>query len=197
MDFAADVIAFPGGRVDEIDSSHLQFSTSLLEAHVDAWKRASIGENLSQARRDAGRLIAAAIREVSEECNIALEPEALTPWANWITPEGSPKRFDTYFLVSAVMPGVEPRHATTEASQSQWSPVQELLDGESAGNLRFLPPTLAILDDLLDLGATEPVFACQRTIEPVRLRPDGLEDFFRARRAREKTAPRPSINQNN
>lgn len=188
MDFAAGVIAFPGGRVDEIDSSNLQFSASLLDSHVEAWKRTSIGGNWSQASHNAGRLIAAAMREVSEECDIALDPEALRPWANWITPEGSPKRFDTFFFVSAVTPGAEPRHATTEASQSQWSPVHQLLEEEHAGNLRFLPPTLAILDELLDIGATEQIWARLRTIEPVRLRPAGLEDFYRARRVRKNSA---------
>lgn len=188
MDFAAGVIAFPGGRVDEIDSTHMNFSAALLKKHVNAWRNTSIGHRSSQARHDAGRLIAAALREVSEECDMALSPEALRPWANWITPEGSPKRFDTFFFVSPLAAGVEPRHVTTEASQSQWTQVHRLLEGESAGHLRLLPPTLAILDDLLDIGAADQVIESLRNIEPVRLRPDGIEDFYRARRARKNSA---------
>lgn len=183
MDFAAGVVAFPGGRVDDVDSLPRQCSVDLLEAHAAAWERTGVSSEVSEARHNAGRLIAAAVREVSEECGISLEPLALTPWANWITPEGLPKRFDTYFFVCALAPGVEPRHVTTEASHSRWVLVRKLLEEEAAGTQRLLPPTLAILDELLEEGGAEHTHQKRRIIEAVQLRPDSIEEFYRLRRA--------------
>lgn len=183
MDFAAGVVAFPGGRVDDIDSSHWEFSVDLLEKHAAAWERTGVSYYASEACHNAGRLIAAAVREVAEECDISVEPRALTPWANWITPEGWPKRFDTYFFVCALAPGVEPRHVTTEASHSHWVPVRQLLQEEAAGIHRLLPPTLSILDELLEAGGAEHVQQKRRIIESVQLHPDSIEEFYRSRRA--------------
>jgi 8-oxo-dGTP pyrophosphatase MutT (NUDIX family) len=183
MDFAAGVVAFPGGRVDDVDSSHWEFDVDLLEKHVAAWERTGVSHNASEARHNAGRLIAAAVREVAEECNISLEPHALTPWANWITPEGLPKRFDTYFFVCALAPTVNPLHVTTEASHSHWMPVRQLLQEEAAGLHRLLPPTLSILDELLEAGGAEHLNEKRRIIESVQLHPDSIEEFYRLRSA--------------
>ncbi|WP_374223625.1 NUDIX domain-containing protein [Arthrobacter sp. ISL-30] len=183
MDFAAGVIAFPGGRVDGVDSSGWEFSSDLLEAHAAAWERTSVSHDLSEASDKAGRLIAAALRELAEECDISLEPGALTPWANWITSEGLPKRFDTYFFVSTLAPNLQPRHVTTEASDSHWMPVRQLIEEEAAGMLRLLPPTLAILDELFEVGAAKQAIQNRRIIESVLLRPDSIEEFYRTRRA--------------
>ncbi|MFC9354430.1 NUDIX domain-containing protein [Arthrobacter sp. NPDC057013] len=183
MDFAAGVVAFPGGRVDAVDSSYGQLSVDLLEAHAAAWERTEASSEAADACHNAGRLIAAAVREVAEECGISVEPLALTPWANWITPKGMPKRFDTYFFVCALAPGVEPRHVTTEASHSHWVSVRQLLEQEAAGLHRLLPPTLTILDELLETGGAEHMHQKRRTIEAVQLRPDEIEEFYRLRRA--------------
>jgi 8-oxo-dGTP pyrophosphatase MutT (NUDIX family) len=183
MDFAAGVVAFPGGRVDDVDSSPWEFSVDLLEAHAAAWERTGVASEASEACHNAGRLIAAAVREVAEECDIALEPRALAPWANWITPEGFPKRFDTYFFVCALAPGVEPRHVTTEASHSHWVPVHQLLEEEAAGVHRLLPPTLTILDELLEAGEAEHTHQKHRIIEAVQLHPARIDEFYRLRRA--------------
>jgi 8-oxo-dGTP pyrophosphatase MutT (NUDIX family) len=192
MDFAAGVVAFPGGRVDDVDSSHWEFSVDLLDRHAAAWERTQVSNNVSEARHNAGRLIAAAMREVAEECDISLEPLALTPWANWITPEGLPKRFDTYFFVCALAPGVEPRHVTTEASHSHWVLVHQLLEEEAAGMHRLLPPTLTILDELLKAGGAEHAHQKRRTIEAVQLNPDRIEEFYRLRKAF-RPAPDPNV----
>jgi 8-oxo-dGTP pyrophosphatase MutT (NUDIX family) len=183
MDFAAGVIAFPGGRVDDVDSPPWQFSMDLLDAHAAAWERTGIASEGSQTCHNAGRLITAAVREVAEECALSLEPLSLIPWANWITPEGLPKRFDTYFFVCALAPGIEPRHVTTEASQSHWVPVRQLLEEEAAGKHRLLPPTLTILDELLEARGAVNTLQKRRTIETVQLNPDRIEEFYRVRRA--------------
>ena len=103
------------------------------------------------------------------------------PWANWVTPEGHPKRFDTYFFISALAPGVDPLHQTTEASESLWTPVNELLDDQENGRLKILPPTLSILDELAEMGTLAHALESKRSIVPVRLPRDGIEEFYRVR----------------
>ena len=194
MDFAAGMVVFPGGRVDDADSSGWTFGDELLEAHAEAWSGTSVSNDAARARHNAGRVLAAAVRELAEECGISLRPDSLMPWANWVTPEGQPKRFDTYFFVTAVGPGVEPRHQTTEAWQSHWLPVRRILQDESAGTIRLLPPTLTILDELVEIGTTAAIRQTKRVIESVRPRPGDMEEYFRLRRQGQKwdmRTPRP------
>ncbi|MBT2565214.1 NUDIX hydrolase [Arthrobacter sp. ISL-85] len=183
MDFAAGVVAFPGGRVEAVDSSPSAPNIPLLDSQVRAWRRTSVGTDASFARQTTARLLAAAIREVAEECDVVLQPTALVPWANWITPEGFPKRFDTFFFVTAVAPKVEPRHVTTEATSSEWISVRRLLQDEGAGRLKLLPPTIAILDELVEAHTTEEVLSVKRPIDPVCLQLSEIE-AFRLRRQR-------------
>lgn len=181
MDFAAGVVAFPGGRVDAVDSSYSAVGSELLDSQASAWSRTSVSVDVSKARHNSARLLSAAVREVAEECDVVLQPEALVPWANWITPEVLPKRFDTFFFVSAIGPKLEPKHVTTEATSSQWMPVRKLLLDEAAGRLKLLPPTLAILDELAVVNTTEQVLSMKRPIESVCLSVDEMEEFHRLR----------------
>ena len=36
---------------------------------------------------------------------LMLRTDLLTPWARWITPEASPRRFDTWFFAAALPTG--------------------------------------------------------------------------------------------
>lgn len=57
------------------------------------------GGTLDEA--DGGDLRVTAVRETREETGIALDdPEQLVWTSRWITPVGSPKRFDTYFYLA-------------------------------------------------------------------------------------------------
>lgn len=179
MDFAASAVVFPGGRVDAVDSVGWTYSAELLNAHATAWRHTCLCVNAANSTYNAGRLVAAAAREVMEECGISLSPEMLKPWANWVTPEGLPKRFDTYFFATRLPAHVQPLHQTTEASSSHWLPVRQLIDKEAAGTFKLLPPTLAILDELLRTGTVAQALESERTIEPVRLRQDNIATFWR------------------
>ena len=43
--------------------------------------------------------------ELLSRYGLALRADLLTPWARWITPEISPRRFDTWFFAAALPPG--------------------------------------------------------------------------------------------
>ncbi len=51
----------------------------------------------------------ASLGEVLGRRGLVLRADLLTPWARWITPEASPRRFDTWFFAAARHPGRRPR----------------------------------------------------------------------------------------
>ncbi len=47
----------------------------------------------------------ASLGKVHRRRGLVLRADLLTPWARWITPEASPRRFDTWFFAAALPPG--------------------------------------------------------------------------------------------
>ncbi|WP_453985323.1 NUDIX hydrolase [Brevibacterium casei] len=165
MDFAAGAVVFPGGRVDPVDSEAANgIEVADPEVHVDAWKESTIAE------ADAGWrvLLAAAVREVAEETGAVLDPSLLRPWANWVTPLGQPKRFDTYFYIVSAEEADAPRHLTTEAHTSEWLPVTSILASAAAGDLMLMRPTFVLLSELAQFDSAAAVTSGERTIEVIR-----------------------------
>jgi 8-oxo-dGTP pyrophosphatase MutT (NUDIX family) len=116
--FMADAYVFPGGRVETAD-----------------------GEG------EAAFAVAAA-RELEEEAGLRLSPDALVPFARWITPSFEPKRFDARFFVAAAPPDQTARHDAVEVVDHLWAAPAELLARQQRGELKLPPPTLRTLEDL-------------------------------------------------
>ncbi|WP_216629846.1 NUDIX hydrolase [Brevibacterium renqingii] len=165
MDFAAGVVVFPGGRVDPID---VETAPSLTvpdpAAHASAWSQSAIAEESEGWRV----LLATAAREVEEETGAVLDPTGLRPWANWVTPLGLPKRFDTYFYAIAASEVVSAQHQTTEAHTSEWRSVTGILTDEGEGHLKLMRPTFVLLRELADFTTVAEALAAERIIDPVR-----------------------------
>jgi 8-oxo-dGTP pyrophosphatase MutT (NUDIX family) len=85
--------------------------------------------------------------------------DALVPWARWITPEWSPKRFDAYFFVTTVPRDQEPRWLGGEADRSSWFGARAAVAAFEAGDLPMLPPTIALLRDLAAHDTVDDVLA--------------------------------------
>lgn len=167
MDFAAGVVVFPGGRVDDIDresAAKLALPDSVLTMHDSAWSKSDTAGEPGFSRV----LIATAQREVTEETGTAPAPDTLKPWANWITPPGRTRRFDTYFY-AADGSDLAVRHQTTEATNSEWLGVEDILDAEAAEKLKLMRPTLVLLNELARFGSVDAVLSAERgAIDPVR-----------------------------
>ena len=110
------------------------------------------------------------VREVREEAAAEIDPAELLPWDNWVTPIGSARRFDVYFVlapVSAHAAGAW-RHTTTEAHDSHWITVASLAQRAERRDLLLLPPTRAIVDELAALGVLSQVLALAPRIRATR-----------------------------
>ncbi len=166
MDFAPGAVVFPGGRcdpADEAEGAALSLPEDLVAEHVHRWRRLERGGTDPRVR--ARTLLATGLRELAEETGLAADAAQLLPWDCWVTPEISPKRFDVAFFVLPVPPGAaQPRHATSEASDSVWAPTAQLLTELGAGRLTMLTPTRTLLIELHELGDVAGVLALRPVI---------------------------------
>jgi len=178
VDFASGALVFPGGRVEPADAA------------------------LAPAEDPLGTFRVAAIREAWEECGLLLArppapPEglegafvahlaglglspdhaALTPFAHWVTPLHSPKRFDTHFFLARAPQGQEAVHDGHEMVEAVWMRPAEALEEAEAGRRTLVFPTRLNLgrlarhrrmQDALDAARTTPIVTVMP--EPV---PDG------------------------
>ncbi|MFF1830363.1 NUDIX domain-containing protein [Paenarthrobacter sp. NPDC058040] len=187
MDFAAGMVVFPGGRVDAADSEGWDYARDVLDRHAHDWHQSSIANGSGSAadvQKNAGTVLAAAIREVQEEAGLTLDPAELRPWANWITPVDMPKRFDTYFYVAKPSAEATPRHQTTEAWQSLWMPVSTILSDEAEGRLQLMPPTYYLLKEISGFDSVTAIWTAEHQVVPVLAPPGSLAAFLEERASR-------------
>jgi 8-oxo-dGTP pyrophosphatase MutT (NUDIX family) len=121
----------------------------------------------------------AAVREVEEEAGIALpDPDALVPFAHWITPEEVSIRFDTWFYLAAAPPGQEAKPDGQETVDARWFEPARALQGAEADELLMVFPTIKTLerlarhdsaDALLEWAAGQEVKPLQPRVEDGRI----------------------------
>jgi 8-oxo-dGTP pyrophosphatase MutT (NUDIX family) len=91
-----------------------------------------------------------------------LDLAAMAPFAHWVTPEGAPKRYDTYFRLcwrTTEMTAVSDGRETVEV---EWlTPARALALG-AAGERNLLFPTRCQLDLLAQAGSVEAAVAAAR-----------------------------------
>lgn len=83
--------------------------------------------------------------EVCEAEGLQLAVDEMHYFANWVTPEGSPRRYDTRFFVAAAPEGQTPLHDDHEVIANEWLRPADGLARALAGELTMLPPTVASL----------------------------------------------------
>jgi 8-oxo-dGTP pyrophosphatase MutT (NUDIX family) len=110
--------------------------------------------------------------EVLGRRGLVLRADLLTPWARWITPEVSPRRFDTWFFAAALPAGqtataAPEGHADPGESESgTWLRPGAALEAAQAGEITLLPPTAVTLRELAAHQDVDGILACRRTITP-------------------------------
>jgi 8-oxo-dGTP pyrophosphatase MutT (NUDIX family) len=110
--------------------------------------------------------------EVLGRRGLVLRTDLLTPWARWITPEVSPRRFDTWFFAAALPAGqtataAPEGHADPGESESgTWLRPGAALEAAEAGEITLLPPTAVTLRELAAHQDVGGILARRRTITP-------------------------------
>lgn len=104
-----------------------------------------------------------ASRELFEEARVRIEPASLVWTARWITPEGVPKRFDTYFFLAELPPGQDPQPDRIEGIELRWATPQQALDGHRRGELPMVFPTIRNLEALLPWTRIPDLLAARRS----------------------------------
>lgn len=192
MAFAAGMTVFPGGRVDEADSS------LPMAGDADA-----VAARLGCADELARALVGAAVRETFEETGVlltvppatlpadvradveagrvgfgdllathdlAVDVAAVQPWSRWVTPEGESRRYDTRFFVGTLPDGAEPADVTSESSAAAWLPIGVALEQAQRAERKILPPTMVTLLAIQACGTVDEVLraAPAQSMDPVR-----------------------------
>jgi 8-oxo-dGTP pyrophosphatase MutT (NUDIX family) len=171
IDFNSGALVFPGGSVDKgdqeiigdpalyaggegLDASALSFRIAAIretfeesgillarprgsKALVDA-KRAGEIEAASRAALCEGKTT---FLKVLTDSGMMLALDELMPYAHWITPEGVPKRFDTWFFLAAAPPEQVGAHDGKESTDSIWVSPREALAGGESGRFKLPFPT--------------------------------------------------------
>ena len=112
------------------------------------------------------------LSEVLDRRGLVLRTDLLTPWARWITPEASPRRFDTWFFAAALPPGqaataAPEGHADPGESESgAWLRPGSALEAARAGQMTLLPPTAVTLGELAGHPDLPAILARRQVITP-------------------------------
>lgn len=201
MAFAGGMTVFPGGGVDPGDhedvagwtgpspgafAERLGYDESLAGALVRAAVRETFEEcgvllagpgPVPPGARDDLVARRASLAAVLDGAGLALRADLLLPWSRWITPDVSPKRYDTAFLVARAPEGQVADARTTEAVEATWWRPAAALAEDDRGELRLMAPTRRTLEELAEHGDCASVLAAAegREIVPITpvVRPDG------------------------
>jgi 8-oxo-dGTP pyrophosphatase MutT (NUDIX family) len=178
IDFNSGALVFPGGSVDPGDhdiaaAPRLYDGGEGLDAQALGFRIAAIRETfeesgilLAKPRGSDAMLSAARAAEICASYRAAADKDKvflkilnengnlltlneLVPFAHWITPEGMPKRFDTWFFLAAAPPDQVGAHDGKESTDSIWISPREALAGGASGRFKLPFPTVR---NLIKLG---------------------------------------------
>ncbi|WP_377379330.1 NUDIX hydrolase [Ponticaulis profundi] len=180
----ANALVFPGGMLEQEDSAasweHLLSHSEPLDPKARSLRISAIRE----VWEETGILLcdedetcppttpsneAGAFKALVQSQGLTLDLDAVTPFSNWITPPGAPKRYDTHFFLvhfagshRGISDGVETTHLT-------WQCPHDLLARHEREDIDLLLPTLGNLQLLVRSDTVEGAItdARNRTITPV------------------------------
>jgi 8-oxo-dGTP pyrophosphatase MutT (NUDIX family) len=101
------------------------------------------------------------------DTGLVLRADLLRPWANWVTPEAEPRRYDARFFLAEMPLGQQADAGTTEADAAYWRTPAEALADWKSGDSRLLPPTWMTLTELAECGSVAAAVAIERTLAKV------------------------------
>ena len=208
IDFNSGALVFPGGSVDKGDKEIIARSEFYsggegLDEGSLSFRIAAIRETFEEsgillARPKGSKALVDAVRageieaahradlcankitflKVLTDNGMLLALDELVPYAHWITPEGMPKRFDTWFFLAAAPPEQAGAHDGKESTDSIWVSPREALEGGESGRFKLPFPTTRNLIRLGKQASVKAALADSRgkkvvTVMPVMTRLNG------------------------
>ena len=95
------------------------------------------------------------------EHDLVLAVDELHVFSHWITPSGSPRRYDTWFFVGAAPSGTY-EHDNAELIESAWVRPTDALAAASRGDMDLIFPTRKSLEALARFESADAVLAAAR-----------------------------------
>jgi 8-oxo-dGTP pyrophosphatase MutT (NUDIX family) len=168
--FFGGLTVFPGGAVDPVDRSPLAISVVAAGGPDQEFRSAALrelAEETGLALTIDGIVPAPEAKdaELFESLLAAghrLDGAALTLVSRWVTPEGAPSRFDTWFYLARVGPAPEVRLDTDELVGHMWVTPGDALERHDREDLPMFLPTLAHLRWLRRRTCAEEAVAAAR-----------------------------------
>ena len=161
MAFAAGALVFPGGRIDAADEEaaaelDLPDAAARIAAIRETIEETGLAPSLAPAPDVA---VAGALRralmagrplvELLAEQGLALDLDALTPFARWCPNFRETRRFDTLFFLAEAPPDAPaPVVAEAEAVRAFWASAADILAEVDAGQAHVIFPTRRNLERL-------------------------------------------------
>jgi len=194
--FAPSAWVFPGGRVDPEDHadrfddicdglSNIEASKLLdLDSGGLAWWIAACRETLEEAGlllasnldaldgvdiidlRDRVREEESVFLDLLIEHELRIDATLIEEVARFITPLGSPRRFDARFFVAHPPEGQEPHHDDGEIVAWEWVQPQDALARFRAGEFEMISPTVRMVDCLTRYSCAADVMAVAKERRP-------------------------------
>ena len=152
MAFAAGALVFPGGRIDEADrrlGERLGADAAAIAAIRETIEETAVPAGLASSPRPEHCLeIQAALvagedfADILEQAGVALDPNALTPFARWVPRFHAVRRFDTMFYLARAPEGDwQPQIVAGECAGACWISAAEALAQEQRAETRLIFPT--------------------------------------------------------
>jgi 8-oxo-dGTP pyrophosphatase MutT (NUDIX family) len=175
--FVGGAYVFPGGAVDDDDSSDLarQALGGVEDPEMFPWAAAALRE----AAEEAGVLVMADpdpaflglhgsdLYRALVAAGTTLDGGRLAYLSNWVTPAGETRRFDTRFFLAEVAAGTEAQADEREVTQATWITPAEALARAMQREWFMLPPTVLTLRTLTRFETPGAAVAFARTQDNV------------------------------
>ena len=112
-----------------------------------------------EAHRDQVNNTESLFIDIVNREGLALDGARVHYVAQWVTPLGPPRRYDTRFFVTAMPAGQVPLHDDDEAVHHKWVRAADALDANDTGEMVMMTPTLSMLQRLARFSSVDEALA--------------------------------------
>ena len=155
MAFAAGAIVFPGGRIDDADRDLGGDRAAKITAIRETVEESAVAVGLGDVAAPDGPALQAALlggepfAALIDRLDLALDPDALVPFARWKPVFVHARIFDTMFYLARAPEGDwNPVPQPGECAAAEWASAADLLARIAAGTANAIFPTKRNLERL-------------------------------------------------